>query len=288
MTHRSPPVLERRLPPWSGRRAASRVAGAAVGLALLLFACNGLAETVDDELTRLRAENAALLERIAVLHEELAALRAELAAIRQDKDQLADQTRQLKAQTQQLEEETEQLQELAGVATDGHVEAEQATRIKQDTDKKAGQTVVSFGPEPLDVEGSPGEVFFSVVYGQPQGAGPEAVESVNFYFQTVRTNGIFQDRATIDFLIDGEPLRLTPADYDIQTRRTGITGKARVERSNETVTLWLDRPTLARLATARSLAVTTETVTITFDRDDRAALRALQSRLVGQVSAPAE
>ena len=244
--------------------------------ALVLLAPTGSAQTDAEELARLRAENQALREQVAQLTEELDALRGRLAESQRDR-------RDLETQTDQLEAQAEQLREIAGVTTDGRLDAEQAQRIRQQTDPQTQRTRVSFGPEPLDVEGSPGEVFFSVVYSHHADVTPtSAVETVGFFIQTANAARIFGGPDPVHLLVDGESLSITPSDYEVQSRRTGLAGKSRSQRNHETVTLRLDRATLARLAAATSLSVRAGRATLTFDRDDLAALRAIHSRLVAE------
>lgn len=258
--------MMRHSPPFSGRREASRGLTFLAAIAVMFTALGSSAQPADDELSRLQTENAALRQQVAVLQEELAALRTQLAELSRDNNQLETQAQQLRT--------------LAGVTTDGQIVAEQATRIKQNTDQKTNQTVVRFGPEPLDLVGSPGEVFFSVVYARTVDAPDAAVESVSVFIQTAKTRRIFQDRDKIDFVIDGgEALLLAPTGYDITTRRTGLAGKSRSERSDETVTFTFDRATFGQLAGAKSLTIEAGNVTLTFDRDGLAALRALDLRL---------
>lgn len=272
--------MMRHPPPFSGRREASRGLTFITAFAVMFTALGSSAQPADDELSRLQTENAALRQQVTVLQEELAALRTQFAELSRDNNQLETQAQQLENQAEQLEEQTQQLRTLAGVTTDGQIVAEQATRIKQITDQKTNQTVVRFGPEPLDLVGSPGEVFFSVVYARTADAPDAAVESVSVFIQTAKTRRIFQDRDKIDFVIDGgEALLLAPTGYDITTRRTGLAGKSRSERSDETVTFTFDRATFGQLAGAKSLTIEAGNVTLTFDRDGLAALRALDLRL---------
>lgn len=242
---------------------------------LLCFTAAAHGETNHAELERLRTENAALRDRIEALEAERQALRGELAELRQDNSRLENQA-------EVLEQQTDELQALAGLSTDDEAAAEQNARIQRADDKKNGRTVVTFGPEPLEAQGSPGQTYFSVVFSHPVDGRPADAETVSLFIQTQRAGRNFDNRDSVTFLLDGEPLELTVDGYDVDARRSGIAGKTRNDRSDETLTFRLDRETFEHLSAAGSLAVTAGRVTLTFDRDDRAALRAMHRRLSGE------
>lgn len=248
-------------------------------IALFLATTTLAAETADDEISRLKAENAALREQINELQKELTALRDQLAALSDNNEQLETQTKQLESQTLELEAQAQELQELAGISTDQRIEAEQTARIKQTVNAQTQENVVSFGPEPLDVEGSPGDGYFSVVFRYPQDASPAVVEQVEFYLLTAHAGRYFKGTDPVAFIVNGQRQEWAPEDYEIKARRSGMPGKPRMDRSDEKVVFRLDREQFAQLSDAVSLSVRRGTLQLMFDRDDLAALRALQRRL---------
>ncbi|MEO1237220.1 MAG: hypothetical protein AAFX76_10575 [Planctomycetota bacterium] len=207
--------------------------------------------------------------------DQVETLRDRVAELEAANDQLTDRARLLR-------QEGETLRQLAGVATDQDVVAQQDARLRERYDKRADRSTLTFGPEPLSAHGSPGNFFVSVVAGQrgplPLAAGGEPVE-VSLFIQTDRADAVFGDREAVRFEFDGRPLDLPITGYDVSRIRTGLAGKNATKRFSETVTLRTDPGTLARLGEARTLAVTAGHVTLTFERDARAGLRAVSARL---------
>ncbi|MEM9417509.1 MAG: hypothetical protein AAGA25_00460 [Planctomycetota bacterium] len=230
-----------------------------------------LALAADDEVAQLKAENAELREQIQTLTAELEALRQELAALKQDNVELANET-------QVLEQQTTELQELAGVATADRKQDAQSQRIRSEYNAETDRTVVTFGPEQLDVEGNPGDFYFSLVYNHP-GQNEAAVDSAVLFLQTYRAGRLFNKNEVAEFLVNGEATSLEITGFDLTPRKSGLPGKTRIDRSDELVEFELDRDTLRMLGESRSLEVREGRVRLTFDADDLAAIRAVAQRM---------
>ncbi len=227
-----------------------------------------------EEVERLSTENQQLQAQVETLAAELEALRQELAALQKNNAELT-------SETQVLEQQTVELQVMAGVATDDRVLAAQAERIRSVYDAEQDRTVVTFGAEPLDVEGNPGDFYFSVVYAHP-GEAASSAETATLYLQTYRAGRLFEKREAVAFQINGEPTALPITSLDLKPRRAGLPGKTRIDRSDETVEIQVSRETLATLGEARSLSVHEGRTVITFDQNDLAALRAVARRMSGE------
>lgn len=242
-----------------------------LSLMAIALAHPSISLAAEDEIAQLKAENAELREQVQALTAELDALRQELAALKQDNADLANET-------QVLEKQTTELQELAGVATADRKEDTQAQRIRPTYDAEADRTVVTFGPEPLDVEGNAGDFYFSVVYSYPGQAKAEAQTAV-FFLQTYRAGRLFNKQDSAEFLINGEAQTLAITGFDLKPRKAGLPGKTRVDRSDEVVEFELDREMLLTLGESRSLTVREGRVLLTFDQDDLAGIRAVALRM---------
>ena len=242
----------------------------AAALGLVCAAPRVSAEPPADEIARLREENRALRQETADLRARVGALTAELETLRKGRADLA-------ARNQALEEQTQTLQTLAGVATDQDIQAQHRARIRQTRDDQAQDTAVSFGPEPLEIEGTSGDVYFSVSFTQAPGEPPPHFVLT---LQALRTGRHFEGRETVEFVVDGQALALAPESYRFTSRRSG---RKRLDISDEVVAFRLDRSVFERLASAQELVVRSGRLEASFDRDDRAALRAVRDR----VSTPA-
>ncbi|MEM8738444.1 MAG: hypothetical protein AAGG38_08215 [Planctomycetota bacterium] len=204
--------------------------------------------------------------------DEMAALRSRVAELEQSNAELSDRT-------QALKQEGQALQALAGVATDQDVVDEQNARIRQNYDRRADRTKLTFGPEELTSEGSPGTFYVSVVASHPGTAAPADAVDVSLFLQSDRANTVFRELSELTFLVNGRPEVFAVENHDISYSRTGLTGKNASRRSRETVTLRPDVAALARLGEARTLTLSADGVTLTFERDARAGLRATAGRL---------
>ncbi|MEO0514729.1 MAG: cell division protein ZapB [Planctomycetota bacterium] len=220
------------------------------------------------------AENQQLQSQVELLTTELQTLRQELAALKKNNVELANET-------QVLEQQATELQAMAGVATDDRVFAAQAERVRSAYDPEKDRTVVTFGAEPLEVDGNPGDFYFSVLYAHP-GQATASVQTATLYLQTYRAGRLFHKRDVVEFQINGEPTALPITGFDLKPRRTGLPGKTRIDRSDETVEIQVSREVLATLGEARSLSVRVGRTVLTFDQDDIAALRAVARRMDGE------
>lgn len=222
------------------------------------------------ELRELREANQALTQQVAELQAVIESLRAELSVLKQANRSITAESQELQAQTIELKAEVD------AAAIDEDAEA-QAARLVSEYDAEADRTVWTFGPEPIEAEGSPGAFHFSVVFAHP-GEVFAAVDQATLFIQTARAGRVFHDQSEADFEVDGEVLTIPIADVQVNNRRMG---RSRSDRSDETVRLLLDRQTLVRLGQSKALVLREGRTVVTFDRDDRAALRAIAKRMGG-------
>lgn len=227
-----------------------------------------------EEIEKLSAENERLQGQVDALSAQVDAFRRELEKLRLDNAELAEQVEV----SEQMA--AEQQAQPAPVIEDRALMI-QAERIGEAYDEGRDRTVVSFGPQELEVEGNPGSFYFSIVYSHA-GREPVAVDQVTLFLQTFRAGRLFNGQDAAEFRIDGEPERLTITGFDLTPRKSGIAGRTRSDRSDEVVELKLDRQALARLGEARRLSVHEGRAVVTFSQDDLAAIRAVAQRMGGE------
>lgn len=246
------------------------------GLILLIavLALPTAAQADEGEVLRLTAENQQLREQIDALTAELDALRQTLAALQQDHVELTEET-------EQLEKQAARQQVPPAPFIQDRAMAIQADRVRGKYDQDGDRTVVTFGPEELEVESNPGTFYFSVVFSH-DGREPAAVDQATLYLQTFRAGRLFHQQETAEFQVDGEPELIAITGYDLKARKTGAAGRTRTDRSDEVVEFKLDRAALARLGDAKRLTVDLGRGLVRFDQDDLAALRAVAQRMSGQ------
>ncbi|MBB6429717.1 hypothetical protein [Algisphaera agarilytica] len=242
-----------------------------LSLMAIALAHPSISLAAEDEIAQLKVENAELREQVQALTAELDALRQELAALKQDNADLANET-------QVLEKQTTELQELAGVATADRKQNAQTQRIRRAYDAETDRTVVTFGPEALEVTGNAGDFYFSVVYSHP-GQDEVAVDSATLFLQTYRSGRLFNKSDVVEFLVNGEEESLAITGFDLRPRKAGMAGRTQIDRSDEVVEMKLDREALLALGESRSLTVHEGRVVLTFDQDDLAGLRAVALRM---------
>lgn len=226
------------------------------------------------ELERLYAENERLQDQVDALSAQVDEFRHELAKLRLDNAELAEQVEV----SEQMA--AEQQAQPAPVIEDRALVI-QAERVRGEYNEDRDRTVVTFGPEELEIEGNPGKFYFSIVYSHA-GREPMAVDQATLFLQTFRAGRLFNGQDAAEFHIDGEPEQLTITGFDLTPRKTGMAGRTRSDRSDEVVELKLARETLARLGDARSLSVHEGRATVTFNQDDLAAIRAVAQRMGGE------
>ncbi|MEM1108740.1 MAG: hypothetical protein AAGH99_08625 [Planctomycetota bacterium] len=238
----------------------------------------------ENDLSQLIEENQRLREQVVTLTAELEALRQELARLREHNAELTEETTT-------LEQEATTLQALAEATDDDRVFREQAQRIKQAYNPQNDRTIATFGLEELDAQGSAGTFYFAIAYhysGQPialppilEGSAPRT-DKATLTIQTYRAGRLFQNKDKVRFIADGEPIMLRVVGYDITPRRAGQPGRTRIDRSDESVELEVDRLTLATLGGALELKIEAGRAELAFDRDDLAAVRAVARRMAGE------
>jgi len=231
------------------------------------------AQTPGDDVERLTRENQQLREQIAALTAELETLRQEMASLQTDNVELTQEAESLEQQVIEQQTPVPPIR----VVEDRAVSI-QAQRIQSQYDAGQDQTTVRFGPEELEVAGSPGSFYFSIAYTHA-GAEPRPANEATLFLQAYRAGRPFDRPDVVQFEVDGEPETLSVAGYELTPRKAGLSGRTRVDRSDEIVIFELTRDDLAWLGEARSLSATTGRAIIQFDEDDLAAMRAVAQRM---------
>lgn len=248
-----------------------------VAAVTLLCACPPparAAEPADHEAEQreLRKANETLTRQVAELQALVETLRAEITDLKRENARIA-------AASETLEEQQAELKARADAAAEADPDAAaQSERLTSVYEEDGDRTVTTFGPEPVDAEGSPGAFHFSVVFAHP-GRASAPTDQATLFIQTSRAGRVFHGREAARFEIDDEALTLPIDDVRVNDRRFG---RSRSDRSDETVRLPVDRATLMRLGRSRSLVLREGRTLVTFDRDDRAALRAAALRMGGE------
>lgn len=243
-------------------------------LLLACFSTHALAQDTADEVARLKQENTELraeLERVKSAYDgleaETARLRAELA--------------QLKLSNEDLSVQTRELTELAGLTPAGDRVESAASRFTTEYNDKTGQTTVRTGIEELKVTaGSAADHRLSLAYvfdGQQMQAPPD---TVSLFIQAFYSGGVYRDRESATFEIDGETVEVPIAGYDATARRVNVAaGKRTIRKDDETLTFKIDQELLRKLARAIQVKITIGTVQLEPTRDQTALFRAIQRRI---------
>ncbi|MEM7575830.1 MAG: ABC transporter C-terminal domain-containing protein [Planctomycetota bacterium] len=231
------------------------------GLVAVAFACPipATSQNVDELEQRIDQLEAALAERDATI----AKLESQLAA--------------LQGRTEELDAREAQLEIMAGAVTTGEYAErfDSLVTVKQ----RDGRTIVSAGPLVFEDEPLVGDLFLSAVYSLPGDSAVGQPESVTLFIQGKFTGDQLADVEHVTFEGVDETFDLAVADYDRVSKRSGLVGKRSGNKSDETVSMVVDVPTMRRLAESPSLSMRTPKGVVTWQREQRALLRALLTRM---------
>ncbi len=220
----------------------------------------------------LQARVAELEARLADREARIAELEAELATLRQRQTQVTQREAQLDQRERNLET-------MAGAVTTGALAEQFLSQVKVEYDDRRDRTVVSAGPVWFENETLVGDFAASAVYSVPGDTAAGTPESVSLFIQGEFSGRQFESLQTMTFEVAGEELVLPVADYRQTRKRSGLSGKNRANKGDETLTFVVDVPTLRRLAEATSLVTQTHEGPLTWSRQQRALLRALLVRM---------
>ncbi|MEM9752986.1 MAG: hypothetical protein AAF916_06325 [Planctomycetota bacterium] len=235
------------------------------GLAFLVTSA-AWPQSVDELRARVAELEAALAERDA----SIARLEARLA--------------ELEGRSEQLDAREAQLEVMAGAVTTGEYAErfDSLVTVKQ----RDGRTVVSGGPLRFEDEPLVGDLFLSAVYSLPGDSPVGTPESVTLFIQGKFTGDQFADVDTLTFFAVDDSFALDVTDYERVGKRSGLVGKRSSNKSDETLSLVVDVATVRRLAESPSLSMQTPKGTIDWQREQRALLRALLTRMETDTSSP--
>ncbi|MEM8783624.1 MAG: hypothetical protein AAGE65_12310 [Planctomycetota bacterium] len=192
---------------------------------------------------------------------------------------LARRDAELRRRQAELDQREAQLEVMAGAVTTGELAEQYDSLVTVKKDDRRGRTVVSAGPLRFDDEPLVGDLFVSAVYSLPGDSPIGTPESVSVFVQGKFTGSQFARLESLAFDVAGEPLEVPVAGYDQIRKRSGIASKRTFDKSDETLTLVVDVPTLRRLAEATSLSMRTPQGVVIWERPQRALLRALLARM---------
>ncbi|MEM1446401.1 MAG: hypothetical protein AAGF84_10120 [Planctomycetota bacterium] len=228
-------------------------------LLALSVAVSAVPQTVDELQQRVAELEAALAQRDATI--------AKLEA------QLAD----LQGRSEELDAREAQLEVMAGAVTTGEYAErfDSLVTVKQ----RDGRTVVSAGPLRFEDEPLVGDLFLSAVYSLPGNSPVGIPESVTIFIQGKFTGDQFDGLENLGFTAVDDTFELPVTDYERIAKRSGLIGKRSSDKSDETLRLVVDVATVRRLAEAPSLTMMTPKGAVDWQREQRALLRALLTRM---------
>ena len=213
------------------------------------------------ELERVRAENAALKQRIAELEAKL---------------------KRLTHANEDLEVEKQTLTALAGMTAKGDAVASENARFKATYDAEQETTRVDTQPLPLKLtQGKTRNHWVSVQYTYPGEDAPASTQQagVAWIVQTRFSGGIYEKMSEVTFDIDGEAATAPVRDYSRSQQRRTTAGKRGTALHDEIFFVDISPELLRRLARAQVVTGKMENVRFELSREQVATFLAVKQRL---------
>jgi hypothetical protein len=175
--------------------------------------------------------------------------------------------------------QNEHLTELAGVTPEGERVASAEARITTET--ADGETFVRSQPVKLRMlSGSRADHYLTLAYSYPAGEKPGPSTPLTGYLQTAFSGSLYSHADALVITLDGDrTVSLPVTDYDRNHRQTGVAGKRRLDKSDETVTFLVTPEALAQLAAATTATGRIGDAAFEISREQLALFLAMQKRL---------
>lgn len=212
------------------------------------------------ELERLRAENAALKQRVAELEAKIAKL--------EDREQ-------------DLETQKEQLEQLAGVTTTGQRVESQRANITSDYNDDEDKTVVRTKPNKLSLtHGSRADHYLSLAYSYPGEKREGEPEHVTLFIQSMASGGAYNADTRLELTLgEDQAITVEPSSYDRDRQRRSRGSRTLSRHDDETLVYLLSWAQLEALAGANEVTGRVGPTRFTLTADQIAAFKALVTRV---------